>query len=97
MAADRVWLATGTTPDITTPDYLTDLVADLPIADGYPIIDEALRLGSHPIYVMGRLATSTNKVMYDLNSKSIWITPTRRNRCDRQHCCVHVGRRTARL
>ena len=59
MAADRVWLATGTTPDITTPDYLTDLVADLPIADGYPIIDEALRLGSHPIYVMGRLATST--------------------------------------
>ncbi len=57
LDADRVWLATGTAPDITTMRCLEGLVADLPNLDGLPILDASLRLGSHPVHVMGRLAT----------------------------------------
>jgi len=34
------------------------VIADLPVADGYPIIDDSLRLPRLPIFVTGRLATS---------------------------------------
>ena len=57
LDADRVWLATGTKPDITALRCLADLVADEPVIDGYPIIGPDLRLGSHPIFLMGRIAT----------------------------------------
>ena len=56
LMADRVWLATGTTPDIDNA-RMPDLVADAPLLDSLPITDENLRLGPHPVYVMGRLAT----------------------------------------
>jgi cation diffusion facilitator CzcD-associated flavoprotein CzcO len=54
---DRVWLATGTRPDIGACRALSDLVADLPVLDGYPVTGPDLRLGHYPVYVMGRLAT----------------------------------------
>lgn len=54
---DRVWLATGTRPDIGALRYLEDLVADLPVLFGYPVTGPDLRLGPHPVYVMGRMAT----------------------------------------
>lgn len=58
VEADRVWLATGTTPTIEDA-RLTDLTADAPLLGSLPITDESLRLGPHPVYVMGRLATLT--------------------------------------
>jgi cation diffusion facilitator CzcD-associated flavoprotein CzcO len=57
LEADRVWLATGTRPDIGALRCLEDLVADLPVVHGYPVTGPDLRLGDHPIHVMGRLAT----------------------------------------
>ncbi len=59
LQADNVWLATGTTPDIGACRCLTGLVADVPTLDGLPVTDTNLRLGPHPVYVMGRLATMT--------------------------------------
>jgi hypothetical protein len=59
LAADRVWLATGTTPDIRISRCLAGLVSDVPTLGGLPITDESLRLGPHPVHVMGRLATLT--------------------------------------
>jgi glycine/D-amino acid oxidase-like deaminating enzyme len=59
LRADQVWLATGTTPDIGAARYLTDLAADAPMLNGLPVTDESLRLGPHPVHVMGRLATLT--------------------------------------
>lgn len=56
LAADRVWLATGTTPDIGALRCLGPLVEDVPALDGIPITDDWLRLGPWPIHVMGRLA-----------------------------------------
>lgn len=57
LVADRVWLATGTRPDIGSARCLAELVADLPVIEGYPVVGPDLRLGSHPIFVMGRLAS----------------------------------------
>ena len=57
LVGDRVWLATGTNPDIGMSRCLADLAADAPAIDGLPITDESLRLGPHPVHVMGRLAT----------------------------------------
>ena len=57
--ADRVWVATGTTPDIATMSCLAELTPGLRLVGTYPIVDENLQLGDHPIYVMGRLATLT--------------------------------------
>jgi cation diffusion facilitator CzcD-associated flavoprotein CzcO len=56
---DRVWLATGTKPDIGALRCIEHLVADLPVLEGYPVTGADLRLDPHPIYVMGRLATLT--------------------------------------
>ena len=58
VVADRLWLATGTAPDITASRYLDGVIADLPVADGFPIIDDSLRLPNLPIFITGRLATS---------------------------------------
>lgn len=55
--ADHVWLATGTLPDAHALKCLHPLLADVPMLQGLPIIDERLRLGPHPAFVMGRLAT----------------------------------------
>ena len=54
---DQVWLATGTQPDIMAVRPLTGLLADVSVIDGYPVVGADLRLGPHPIHVMGRLAT----------------------------------------
>ncbi len=59
LLADRVWLATGTTPDLGALRCLGSLVADLPLVEGLPVTESDLRLGSHPVYVTGRLATLT--------------------------------------
>ncbi|MEM9564423.1 MAG: NAD(P)-binding domain-containing protein [Actinomycetota bacterium] len=59
LVADHVWLATGTTPDLVAARCLADLVADVPAVGGLPVTDENLRLGPHPIHVMGRLAILT--------------------------------------
>ena len=55
--AHHIWLATGTQPDIGSLRCLRPLLADVPTLDGLPVIDARLRLGPHPISVMGRLAT----------------------------------------
>lgn len=57
VEADRIWLATGTVPDIGAMRCLSDLVADMGLVDGIPVTDEALRAGPHRVHVMGRLAT----------------------------------------
>ena len=59
LEADRVWLATGTTPDIDAFRYLANLAPDVPAVHGVPITDDGLRLGPHPVHVMGRMATLT--------------------------------------
>ncbi len=59
LLADHVWLATGTTPDIGAARCLAGLVADAPAVGGLPVTDENLRLGPHPVHVMGRLAMLT--------------------------------------
>lgn len=56
VTADEVWLATGTVPHLGAARYLESLAADVPILDGLPITGDNLRLGPHPVYVMGRLA-----------------------------------------
>ncbi len=57
--ADQVWLAIGAVPDIAAQRCLNDITADVPVIDGFPVTDEALRLGPHPVHVMGPLATIT--------------------------------------
>lgn len=59
VRADRIWLATGTTPDVGALRCLTDLVADAPVIGGVPLVDDRLQLGPHPVHVMGRLAMLT--------------------------------------
>lgn len=57
MPVDRVWLACGTAPDASALRALRPLLEDTVSIDGFPVVDERLRLGPHPAYVMGRLAT----------------------------------------
>lgn len=59
LEPDEIWLATGTIPDVRAARCLADLADDAPVVDGLPVIDENLRLGPHPVHVMGRLATLT--------------------------------------
>ena len=37
--------------------WLQPILDDIPITDGLPLVDQSLRLGPHPIFVMGRSAT----------------------------------------
>lgn len=55
----RVWLATGTVPDMAAMRCLRTVLPDIATIDGYPVTDDDLRTGRHPIHVMGRLATLT--------------------------------------
>jgi hypothetical protein len=55
--ADHVWLATGTLPDAHALRSLKPLLEDCPMLQGLPVVDGRLRLGPHPAFVMGRLAT----------------------------------------
>ena len=59
LAADLVWLATGTTPDITAHRALEPVLPDIATIAGLPVCDRDLRTGRHPIHVTGRLATLT--------------------------------------
>ncbi len=59
LEPDRIWLATGTVPDIGSAKYLTDVASDVPTLAGLPITGDDLRLGPQPVHVMGRLATLT--------------------------------------
>ena len=59
VEAERLWLATGTTPDISALRCLEPLLPDIAIIDDLPVPDDDLRIGLHPVYVMGRLATLT--------------------------------------
>ncbi|MEM8925680.1 MAG: FAD-dependent oxidoreductase [Actinomycetota bacterium] len=56
IRADRIWLATGSVPDVGAARCLSRLTPDVPVLDGFPITDDQLRLGPHPVFVMGRLA-----------------------------------------
>ena len=59
LRADRVWLATGTWTDAHALKCLRPLLQDVPTLQGIPVVDQTLRLGPHPVFVMGRLATTT--------------------------------------
>ncbi|MEM9518842.1 MAG: NAD(P)-binding domain-containing protein [Actinomycetota bacterium] len=59
VVADRLWLATGTTADITSLRALEPLLPDIAVIDGIPVVDDHLRAGLHPVYMMGRLAMLT--------------------------------------
>ncbi len=59
ISAHRVWLATGTTPDLGALRCLEPLLPDVAAIGGLPVTDDDLRVGVHPVYVMGRLATHT--------------------------------------
>lgn len=54
---DQVWLATGTQSSIHAMRWLQPILEDIPIIDGFPLVDQSLRLRPHPIFVMGRSAT----------------------------------------
>jgi len=55
--SDQVWLATGTQSTLHSMRWLQPILEDIPIIDGFPLVDQSLRLGPHPIFVMGRSAT----------------------------------------
>ncbi|MEM9466244.1 MAG: FAD-dependent oxidoreductase [Actinomycetota bacterium] len=55
--ADRVWLATGTTPDLGALRCIDPVRPDIATVEGLPIPDDDLRIGLPPVHVMGRLAT----------------------------------------
>ncbi|MEM8708393.1 MAG: FAD-dependent oxidoreductase [Actinomycetota bacterium] len=56
VEADGIWLATGTTPDLRALRALEPVLPDIATVDGLPVPDDGLRIGRHPIHVMGRLA-----------------------------------------
>ena len=58
VRADHVWIATGTECDIGALRCLDSLAPDAPLLNGKPLVDPSLRLGPHPVYLMGRLATA---------------------------------------
>ena len=55
----RVWLATGTTPDLGALRCLEPLLPDIATIGGLPVTDDDLRVGMHPVHVAGRLAIHT--------------------------------------
>lgn len=57
LVADRVWLATGSTPALGALRCMDPLLPDIATVDGLPIPDVDLRIGAPPVHVMGRLAT----------------------------------------
>ena len=57
VCSNQVWLATGTQSTFHTVRWLQPILDDIPITDGLPLVDQSLRLGPHPIFVMGRSAT----------------------------------------
>lgn len=59
LRPDRMWLATGTTPDVAAMRCLESMLPDIAQVDGYPVTSDDLRMGYFPIHVMGRLATAT--------------------------------------
>ncbi|MEM8747753.1 MAG: FAD-dependent oxidoreductase [Actinomycetota bacterium] len=56
VEVDAIWLATGSRPDIAGLRALRPLLPDIATVDGLPVPDDDLRIGRHPIHVMGRLA-----------------------------------------
>ena len=59
IRANRVWLATGTAPDLSALGCLEPLLPDIARIGGLPVTDDELRVGVHPVHVAGRLATHT--------------------------------------
>ncbi len=55
--SDRVWLATGTQSNLQSMRCLHSVLEDIPVVDGFPLVDQSLRLGPHPVFIMGRSAT----------------------------------------
>ena len=59
ITAHRVWLATGTTPDLGALRCLEPLLPDIATIGGLPVTDDDLRVGLHPVHVAGRMAIHT--------------------------------------
>ena len=59
IRADRVWLATGTEPAPQALRCLQPLLADVGDVQGLPFLDDHLRMGPHPAFMMGRAAMLT--------------------------------------
>jgi cation diffusion facilitator CzcD-associated flavoprotein CzcO len=58
LDTDRVWLATGTRPDVTADRVTAGLQATHPtqLVDGWPILDAHLRWPGTDVHLLGRLA-----------------------------------------
>jgi hypothetical protein len=56
--ADRVWLATGSEPDVTSHRLTETLCVahPIPCAAGWPVLDEALRWPGTDVHLLGRPA-----------------------------------------
>lgn len=59
IRANRVWLATGTTPHLGSLQCCEPLLPNITTIGGLPVTDDHLRVGACPVHVMGRLATHT--------------------------------------
>ena len=58
LAADRVWLATGTRPDVHAHRLTAALAAGHPatVVDGWPVLERDLRWPGTNVHLLGRLA-----------------------------------------
>ena len=59
LCVDTIWLATGTRADAAALRCLRPLLEDTITLDGHPVLTNNLRIGPHPVYMMGRSATVT--------------------------------------
>jgi FAD-dependent urate hydroxylase len=57
LAADRVVFATGYRADLTKVPYLTGVLEEVKLSDGFPVLDEAFQTSLDGLYVAGFSAT----------------------------------------
>jgi FAD-dependent urate hydroxylase len=57
LAADRVVLATGYRADLTKVPYLADVLEEVKLSDGFPVLDEAFQTSLDGLYITGFPAT----------------------------------------
>ena len=54
LHTNQLWLATGTDSDVYALRCLQPLLADVATIEGFPLLNDQLRLGPHPAFLMGR-------------------------------------------